>query len=582
MKKRIVIPNYRTVKDAFDNVTKTKAEKVGFLEKRPGKNNFREITYSEFRKDVTSLGAAMINKLGLKDQKIVIMGENSYQWAVSYLALLCGVGIAVPMDKELPLNELETLINKSKAKCIIYSSRKKDVINELKSKVDSDIKYIEMYADENKEKEDLNTKETGLKKDFDFNEILEMGKTIDESILMDIPIDEDEFKVLLFTSGTTADSKGVMLKNRGFMENVKVSYNVIRLYDTDRFFSVLPMHHTYEATIGLIVPMSGGISVAYAQGLKTIAQDLKDTKPTLMLAVPVLLENLVKKINLGITKQGKDNLVDIMIKITNVLDKIGIKLKPKIFKDVHENLGGNIRILVSAAAPIDPNIGKRIEDFGIIFMQGYGLTETSPLSTITMEKKRVLGSVGREVSCCKIMIDSPNAEGIGEVLIKGDNVMIGYFEDEEETKKAITDGWFHSGDLGYIDKDRNLFLTGRTKNLILAQNGKNVYPEELENVLKVIPFIEESMVYEKKNETKEHEVNIAVRLTLNEEYITKIYGDKRPSQEELHKTIWEKIKEVNRTLPSYKRIKELEIKKEPFIKTTTMKIKRFEEIKKGK
>lgn len=582
MDKRIVIPNFRTVKEAFDNVTKTKADKVGFLEKRPGDRAFKEITYSQFRKDVTALGSAMIEKLNLKDEKIVIMGENSYEWAVSYIAVLCGVGLAVPMDKELPLHELESLVNRSKAKCIIYSSRKKDMINELKDKVDSDIKYIEMYAEENTEDVNLNNSENENDKNYTFNEILEMGNTIDENVLMDIPVDEDEFRVLLFTSGTTAASKGVMLRNRGFMENVKVAYSAIRLYDTDRFFSVLPLHHTYEATIGLVVPMCGGISIAYAQGLKTISQDLKDTKPTLMLAVPALLENLIKKINSGITKQGKDKLVNIMIKLTNGLNKVGIKLKKKLFKDIYANLGGNIRIVVSAAAPIDAKIGKRIEDFGIIFMQGYGLTETSPLATITPEKNRKFGSVGKEASCCEIMIKDPNSEGIGEVLIKGDNVMLGYYENEEATKAALTDGWFRSGDLGYMDKDRFVFLTGRIKNLIIAQNGKNVYPEELEFVLNPIPYIKECMVYEKENKTKENEVNIAVKITLNEDYISQIHGLNRPSDEELHQIIWEKIKEVNRTLPSYKSIKELEIKKEDFIKTTTMKIKRFEEIAKGK
>ncbi len=582
MSKRIVIPNYRTVKDAFDNITKTKAEKVGFLEKRSSNKSFNEITYSEFRKDVTSLGSAMIDKLNLKDEKIVIMGENSYQWAVSYLAVLCGVGIAVPMDKELPLQELENLVNRSKAKCIIYSSRKRDIVNELKSKVDTNIKYIEMYSEENSEKLNPNNAGNNEKANYTFSEILDMGKELDEKILMDIPVDEDEFKVLLFTSGTTSQSKGVMLRNRGFMENVKVAYKGIRLYDTDRFFSVLPLHHTYEATIGLIVPICGGISIAYAQGLKTIGQDLKDTNPTLMLAVPALLESLIRKINAGITKKGKDKLVDMFIKVTNALDKVGIKLKKKLFKDIHANLGGNIRVVVSAAAPIDAKIGKRIEDFGIMFMQGYGLTETSPLASITPEEDRRFGSVGQAASCCKIMVKNPNAEGIGEILIKGDNVMLGYYENEEATREAIVDGWFHSGDMGYLDKDGFVFLTGRCKNLIIAQNGKNVYPEELEYLINRIPYIKESMAYEKKDETKENEINIAVRITLNEDYISEVHGESRPSDEELHKIIWEKIKELNRTLPSYKIIKELEIKKEDFIKTTTMKIKRFEEIAKGK
>ena len=376
-------------------------------------------------------------------------------------------------------------------------------------------------------------------------------------------------------------SKGVMLSNKNIMANMEAALEAVTLYEDDRFFSVLPLHHTYEASIGMIIPISSGISIGYAGGLKSIANDIKDLEPTIMLVVPALIESLIKKVNKNIDKQGKTKVVDVMSDVTNAFGKPGRSLKKLVFKDILKALGGKIRIIVSAAAPIDPLVGKRIEDFGISFLQGYGLTETAPLATIVPEDKRNPASVGKAGSCSKVKIHNPNEDGIGEVLIKGSNLMLGYYEDEEETKKSIVIGWFHSGDLGYLDKDGFLFLTGRCKNLIITGNGKNVYPEEIETLVNQIPYVNESMVYAKQDPRDEKESIIAVKVTLDTAFLDEKYGkNKYPSDEELHKLIWEEIKEVNKKLPSYKWIKELEVKKEDFVKTTTMKIKRHEEMKK--
>lgn len=577
MGKRVMPKDSKLIRESFDYTTKNFAEKVGFLEKRPGIDNFREIKYKTFREDVTSFGCALIDKLKLKDEKILVIGENSYEWAVSYYAIVCGVGIVVPLDKELPANEIENLARRSGAKAICYSSRKRDIVNSIRKNLPKLEYYIELYSDENTE---LN-KEKG-EKDFTFDELVEYGSKLDEKILMKTKINPDDFKILLFTSGTTAEAKGVMLTNRNIMENVAAAIQIVYLYEDDRFFSVLPLHHSYEATVGMIIPIYCGLSIAYAGGLKTFKADIKDTSPTVLLVVPALIENLIKTVNKQIAKEGKEELVNKVIKITNALGVIGRKLKKVILKDIHAALGGKVRLIVSAAAPIDPAVGQRIEDFGIMFCQGYGLTETAPLSTLVPHTDRRADSVGIAAACCQVKVNNPNEEGIGEVWIKGSNVTSGYYENEEETKKAFTDGWFHSGDLGYIDKTGFLYLTGRCKNLIITGNGKNVYPEEIETLINKIPEVNESMVYAKQDPKDENEQIIAVKVTLDESAIEEKYGKTRPSDEELYNIIWEQIKEVNKTLVSYKAVKALEIKKEDFIKTTTMKIKRYEELKNNK
>ena len=578
MRKKVNVKGVKTIKDSFDLTTKTLPNKVAFLEKRPGKKEFRNITYNEFRKDVISVGTALIKDLNLKDKRIAIIGENSYEWAVSYYAVACGVGLVVPLDKELPAKEIANLVRRSKAEAIFYSNRKRDLINSIREEVPELKCFIELYSEENEAENTFKTEN-----DYTFDELLNLGKDNDESILMDIKVDPDEFKILLFTSGTTAESKGVMLSNRNIITNMEAGINLVKLYEDDRFFSVLPLHHSYESSIGMMLPIYCGLSIGYAGGLKSIAKDLLEIKPTIMLVVPALIENLLKKVNKTIEKQGKTETVNKMIKITNSLGSVGRKLKKVVFKKILAALGGRVRMIVSAAAPIDPVIGQEIEDLGIMFLQGYGLTETAPLSTLVPDYDRNPKSVGVPGIACKVKINNPNEEGIGEVWVKGENVALGYYENEEATKENFTNGWFHTGDLGYMDEKGFLYLTGRCKNLIITSNGKNVYPEEIETLINKIPEVNESMVYQTTDPKDEKESIIAVKVTLDNAYLEEKYGkDNIPSDDELHEIIWDKVKEVNKTLSSFKWIKKLDIKKEDFIKTTTMKIKRYEELKDNK
>ena len=566
--------HYKTVKEIFKRSIEKYKNNIYILE-RPNhdhKAKFEEFTYERFGNDVINLGTGLMKYLNLPNERIVIIGENTYYWYVSYFSILCGVGIAVPVDKELPNNEIENVIKRSHAAAVIYSKKKKDAIDKIKDNLPMVKYFIEMNSDEGVQGRDVG-----------IEHVIAEGKKLTDAgntEYMDVEINPEEFKFLIFTSGTTSQAKGVMLCHRNLAENVNAVSKYVKIYESDRFFSVLPLHHTYESSIGALLPFANGSSVAICGGLRYIVPDMQESKPTAMLAVPLLVESLYKKINQSIEKSGKSGLVNSMLHLTNALKSVGIDIKRKVFKEIYDNLGGNMRIIVSAAAPIDKKIGKWVQDIGIEFLQGYGLTETAPIAALTPECDPRVGSVGLPVNCAQIKIHNPNENGEGEIWIKSQTLMLGYYEDEEATKEVVHDGWFNSGDIGYQDKDGYVYVTGRSKNVIVTQNGKNIYPEEIELLLSKIPEIQECMVYGKEVEG-EKELIISVKVIPNMEEIERLHG-KDLSEEEIHKIIWNKIKEVNKGLTSYKAIKNLEIKHDEFAKTTTMKIKRYVELQKDK
>ncbi len=557
---------YDTIRDMFHEVIFKYSDNVAILEKFNPKGKFEEISYKTFGEDVRNLGNGFLSYLGLKGKKVAIIGETTYNWYLTYMTLLCSGIIAVPIDKELPSNEIENLLNISKASAIVYSSKKTDSINKIRNNVSNVEYFIEMYSDKS-----LNDKDVGL------NTIKNIGKQLVEKKNVEydkVKIDKDEFKVLLFTSGTTSVAKGIMISNKNLTSNLSAIGSSVLITPNDRFFSVLPLHHTYESTVGFLVPIYSGGSVAVCQGLKSIVPNMQETSPTILIAVPVLLETLYRKINLNIKKSKKENLVNSMIHISNALKKVNIDIKRKVFSEIHKTFGGKLRLITSAAAPIDPLVGEWIEDMGMIFIQGYGLTETSPIAAVTPDFDTKVGSIGFPVKCAEIKINNPNENGEGEILIKSDTLMLGYYEAEELTKESVKDGWFNSGDVGYYDEKGYLYITGRIKNVIITNNGKNIYPEELEMLINQIEYVKESMVY---GSGEHDDLKITARITLNEEYIEQTHAEKL-SKEELHDIIWYKIKEINRTIPTYKAIKGLEIKDEDFVKTTTMKIRRKDEL----
>ena len=570
-KKQYKPTEYKTIKEIFERSTEIYANKEFIIEKFNPKGEYEYVSYKQFKDDVISLGTALTNKYNLKDERILVVSETTYQWYISYTAALCGAGIAVPVDKELPANELENVINRSRASIVIYSPKKKELIKKVQDNTPTVKYFAQMYSDDKL-----------MGRDIGLNTIIKEGKKLvdaGDNSFMKIKIDPEEFKVLIFTSGTTSQSKGVMLCNRNLAENINGVSAYVKITEKDRLFSVLPLHHTYESTIGFLLPMAVGASVAVCQGLKYIVPNLKETKPTAMLAVPLLVESLYKKINTSIEKGGKSGLVNSMIHVTNALKTVGIDINKKVFTEIYENLGGNLRFIVSAAAPIDAKVGKWVQDIGITFLQGYGLTETAPIAALTPEYDTKVGSVGKPVICADIKIHSPNENGEGEIWIKSKTLMLGYYENEEATKEVIHDGWFNSGDIGYMDDDGFLYITGRSKNVIVTQNGKNIYPEEIELLLGKVPEIKECMVYGKQLKKEDKELTVTVKVIPDYEKIEEKHG-KDLSEEKIYDILWEEIKQVNRKLTSYKAIKRLEIKKDEFEKTTTMKIKRFAEIKK--
>lgn len=562
---------YKTIKEIFLRSTEMFKDRPFILEKFNRKGSFEEITYGQFRDDVLSLGTGLSKAFKLKGEKVVIIGETTYEWYVSYMAMLLGVGIAVPADKELPENELENIIKRSDVAAVIYSPKKKDFIKKVANHCPSVKFFIEMYSDEK-----LDGRFAGLeyvKEEGKF--LLDMGYTE----YVDTEIDPDAFAVLIFTSGTTSAAKGVMISNTNLAYNINSVTPYVYLTPDDRLFSVLPLHHTYESTIGFLLPMACGCSVVVCQGLKHIANNMKETAPTAIIAVPLLIESLYKKILQGIEKSGKTTAVKTMISLSNGLKNLGIDVKRKVFKDIYANLGGNLRIVVSAAAPIDAKVGKWLEDIGITFLQGYGLTETAPIAALTPDWDTRVGSAGKSVVWDEIKINEPNEKGEGEILIKGKTVMLGYYEDQEATDAVLKDGWFNSGDIGYMDKDGFIYITGRSKNVIVTQNGKNIYPEEIETLLSHVEEISECMVYGKEV-LGEKELVVTARVIPDYDKIEELHGV--TGEEEVYKVIWEQIKKVNRKLSNYKTVKKLEIKQEQFEKTSTMKIKRYAELAKDK
>ena len=580
--------HYNTIKEIFRYGTETFRDRPFILDKdKPRDKYFKEYTYGEFKNDVNALGTALISKYMNQGEPIVIIGENQYDWYVSYIAALCGAGIAVPLDKELPENEIELTINRAKATTVIYSPKLKGKIEKLmeKGKLPLVKCFVEMKSEELPEIKEAGDDEFTTCVGFDH--VVMEGRVMianGDTSYIDIETDPDEFRALFFTSGTTASAKGIMANSRQLANNINAVSAYVRINENDRFFSVLPLHHTYESSIGFLLAIAYGSSIAVCQGLRYISDNLKETKPTILIAVPLLIEHVYATIMRSIQKSKKEKAVTYMMQTTNALKGMGIDIKKKVFKEIYDGIGGRLKYIVSAAAPIDPKVGQWFTDLGVIFLQGYGLTETCPISAVTPEYDTRVGSAGKTIINGIIKVDNPDEKGEGELVISTNTLMMGYYEDENATNEVIeTDEngrrWFHSGDIGRVDNEGFVYITGRIKNVIVTQNGKNIYPEELELLLGDVDVIQESMVYGKEV-PGEKELIVTARVIPNYDRIKELYGE--VSLGEIYRLIMHEIREINKKTTNYKAIKALEIKDGPFIKTTTQKIKRFAEIKEGK
>ncbi len=563
------IKKFNNLKEIINNSKKEFGENAAFKFKNPETKEMYTMSYKDYIEEVEALGTALIS-IGLKDKRIGVIGENRYEWEEAYLSITCGTGIVVPLDKALTENELLSLIERSEIEAIFYTSKYTEVMERARKENIGKIKfYISM---------DLEEKTDDV---YSQKELIKLGRDLLKNgarAFLDSEIDNDAMAIMLFTSGTTSQSKAVMLSHTNIVTNIYDIGSIFDIREHDVLLSFLPLHHVFECTVGFLYIVSVGATIAFCEGIRHIAENLKEFEATAMIAVPVLFENMYKKVLQGIDKKGKTKTVKFAIKLSNFLRIFGIDVRKKLFKDIHANFGGKLRLLIAGGAAFDKETEKGFTDLGVDTYQGYGLSETSPVVAAGNPTYHRLGSIGKAFPSLEVKIVDPDEFGIGELAVKGPTVMLGYYGNEEATKESMINGWFHTGDLAYIDKDGFIFITGRKKSVIVLKNGKNVFPEETECLINRIPGVKESFVFGKPDENDENDLKMCVEVVFDREIMKKQYGIE--TDEDIKSKLWEKIKEMNKTMPKYKYVKELIITEEDLIKTTTLKIKRHEEIKK--
>ena len=571
-KKKSKLHSFEKIIDLKDLLAKTEkkfGDKPAFKYKTSEPGVFDVITYKEFISKVNALGTKLID-LGLKGKRIAIISENRYEWCLAYLATCCGTGVVVPLDKSLPANELESLIIRSGVEAIFYSNKYNEVMQDIKNRRTTDLRYyISM---------DLENMKDGI---YSEHEFVEQGKELikkGNTKFLNATIDSDKMAFMLFTSGTTAMSKAVMLSHKNICSNLMDIATILKIDENDTLLSFLPLHHTFECTVGFLYVMYTGASIAYCEGIRHIASNIKEFEITAMISVPALYENIYKRVMKSIEKKGKLAEVEKIMKLSGMLSKVGIDLRKKMFKEIHESLGPKLRLMVNGGAALDYEVEKGFNELGFRIVQGYGLTETSPVIAAGTDFEQRIGSVGKVLPSLKVKIVNKDETGTGEVIVKGPSVMLGYYQNEEANKEVFEKEWLHTGDLGHIDKKGFLFLAGRKKSVIVLKNGKNVYPEEIESIINRIDGIKESFIYGKPEDNNEDDLKLCAKVVYDKDLMKQIYNAN--TEEEIKNALWLKIKEINKTMPPYKYIKELIVSEEELIKTTTLKIKRHEELAK--
>lgn len=543
------------LKDLLEKTANKNSTKIAFKVKDSNGKIINK-TYIDFKNDVQNL-ATKLMQIGMQNQRIAVMGKNSYFWAISYLAATI-IGIVVPIDKEASKENVKEFLNVSNAKAIIADNKYLNEIFEIKSKLKNEVLLIDIQ----------NTSQyTNL------SDLITEGKKIIENGNKDyenIKINPDEMKILLFTSGTTGNSKAVMLSHKNICSNIISIASIVKVDNSTKVLSILPLHHTYECTIGYLLVIYGGGTICYCDGLRYITKNIQEYQPTFILCVPLLLENVYKKV----IKTLKSSLPEKYTKDeSKIIDNLPFYLKGIVKRKVKKSLGGKIKTFIVGAAAIKPELVETFFKLGIKVLQGYGLTECSPLVAGNNDFYYKAASCGMPIPNVEYKIDNPNDEGIGEIIVKGQNIMLGYYGNEEATKKVLVDGWFHTGDLGYIDNEEFLYISGRSKNMILTKNGENIYPEEIENILNDDDLIEESLVIGTSN--GKDDVQVKAKIFPNIEAIKEYLGNKIPTKEEISKILNEAVKKANEKLPNFKHIKSFKIMDEDFERTTTNKVKRF-------
>lgn len=532
------------------------------------KRNGEYITFShkEIRKMINGLGTSLIN-MGLKGKRIAVIGENRYEWEIAYLAIACGTGIVVPLDKSLPENELRNLIERSGIEAIFYTKKYEDSLIKMKHECIGKLKHLINM--------DLDMHTDGIYSEM---ELVQYGKNLVEDgnrDFVDAKIDAEKMGVMLFTSGTTSASKIVALSHKNICSNLMDIASVLDINDQDVFLSFLPLHHVFECTVGFLFSLYKGAQTVFADGIRHIVENMNEYHVTVMASVPAIYERIFKIISKQLENK---NLRENILELEEEHKESSMEEKKEVFAEIHEMFGGNVRLLISGAASLDPTIEEKYRKLGLNMVQGYGLTETSPVVAVGNKVFNRVGSVGKTVPHVKAKIVNADKDGMGELVVSGPSIMLEYYQNEEATKDALRDGWFYTGDLAKIDDDGYIFICGRKKSVIVLKNGKNIFPEEMENLLNRIEGVEESFIYGMPISNDPNDLKIFAEVVYNEDIVMKAY--KVEDFDGIYDAIFQKVKEINKTMPPYKAIRGITLTKESLIKTTTGKIKRNENLKK--
>ena len=536
------------LKDMLKKSGEKYGEKIAYKIRQ--ENEYKEITHSEVRKMVDGLGTKLID-MGLKDKRIAVIGENRYEWEIAYLSIVCGTGTVVPLDKSLPENELESLIERSKAEAIICSQKYVEILKKTK------LKYIISMDLENDNDGIISQKRL-------ISEGIQLVKSGDTSFT-NAKIDNEKMSIMLFTSGTTSISKAVALSHKNICSNLMDISSILDVNSSDVFLSFLPLHHVFECTVGFLFSLYVGAETVFCDGIRHIPENLAEYKVSVMASVPAIYERLFKIIKKHLEKQGK---VEQILEDEEKYKDSSMEKKKEVFKEIHDLLGGNIKLFISGAASLDPSIEEKFRRLGFNMVQGYGLTETSPVVAIGNKKYHKTGSIGKCVPSDEVKLLDINKDGIGELAVKGPNVMLEYYENKEATEKVLKDGWFQTGDLARIDEEGYIFICGRKKSVIVLKNGKNIFPEEMETLINKEDGVEESFIFGKPISKDPNDIKIFVKIVYNKESF------EGKTETEIKEYFNEKIKSINKTMPHYKAIRGIIISDKPLIKTTTNKIKR--------
>ena len=536
------------LKDMLKKSGEKYGEKIAYKIRQ--ENGYKEITHNEVRKMVDGLGTKLID-MGLKDKRIAVIGENRYEWEIAYLSIVCGTGTVVPLDKSLPENELESLIERSKAEAIICSQKYVEILKKTK------LKYI-ISMDLEKDNDGIISQKRLISKGI---QLVKSGNTS----FINAKIDNEKMSIMLFTSGTTSISKAVALSHKNICSNLMDISSILDVNSSDVFLSFLPLHHVFECTVGFLFSLYVGAETVFCDGIRHIPENLAEYKVSVMASVPAIYERLFKIIKKHLEKQGK---VEQILKDEEKYKDSSMEKKKEVFKEIHDLLGGNMKLFISGAASLEPSIEEKFRRLGFNMVQGYGLTETSPVVAIGNKKYHKTGSIGKCVPSDEVKLLDVNKDGIGELAVKGPNVMLEYYENKEATEKVLKNGWFQTGDLARIDEEGYIFICGRKKSVIVLKNGKNIFPEEMETLINKEDGVEESFIFGKPISKDPNDIKIFVKIVYNKE------GFEGKTETEIKEYFNEKIKSINKTMPHYKAIRGIIISDKPLIKTTTNKIKR--------